>query len=217
MNLIFDSLISPDIRTYAVDLTAETLVCELENQINIAKAIGKNDAWIDKNIYFNVKNHEFRSPDTSEMPCVYIWFDRTDYGKNQTMSRLPSVNQLVVELFACGRNKSDDSGNVILSADAAADYRLEYLQTQVKQILMSEEAENLRCRAGLSSTIIKSVERTYYPEKDNIADSVISSKIIFEIEFDERTKYLSGREIKELYITNNIRDEFVSFLIKELN
>ena len=217
MNSIFDNLITPDIRTFAVDLLAEILVCELENQIKIAKTAGKNDAWIDKNIYFNVKNHEFRSADISEMPCVYIWFDRTDYEKKQTMTKLPSVNQLVIELFACGQNKLDDSGNIILSADASADYRLEYLQAQVKQILMSEEAENLRCRAGLSSTIIKSVERTYYPEKDNIADSVMSSKIIFEIEFDEKTKYLSGREIKELYITNNIRDEFVSFLIKELN
>ncbi len=217
MKTIFDTLITPAKRTYTVDLIAEIIASERDNQVSIAKSSGKKDAWIDENIYFYVNNHEFRSAEISEMPCAYIYFDRSDYEKNQSMSKLPSVNQLIIELFAAGQNKTYNGGRIMMSADAAADYRLEYLQSQIIQIMMSEEAENVRIKAGVSSTIIKSIERTYYPEKDNISESVVSSKIIFELEFDEKTKYLNTTEIKELYITNRIRDELVSVSIIELN
>lgn len=217
MESIFNNLITPSKRTFAVDLIAEIIASERDNQINIAKTLGKPETWIDKNIFFNVNNHEFRSAEVSEMPSIYLYFDRTDYENRQSMSKLPSKNQLIVEAFASGQNKTDNDGNIIMSADAAADYRLEYLQAQVVQIMMSEMAENIRCRAGISSTIIKSVERTYYPEKDNTTESVVSSKLVFEIEFEEKAKYLTTTEIKELYIANHIRDELVSVLIKELN
>lgn len=217
MNSIFDKLIMPSKRTYAVDLISGILTGERDNQIKIAKSAGKNPAWIEQNIYFKVNNHELRGAEIFEMPSVFVYFNRTDYASHQTMSKLPSTNQLVMELFASGVNKEDLDGNIVISADAYADYRLEYLQSQVVQIMMSEAAENIRKKAGITSTIIKSVERTYSPEKDNIAESVMSSKIIFEIEFDEYTKYLAASQVKEIYIQNHIGESLVSILLDELN
>lgn len=44
----------------------------------------------------------------------------------------------------------------------------------------------------------------------------MSQKIIFELDFNEKTKYLTGTKIKELYIQNHIRDELFSVLITDL-
>ena len=215
MKPIFDELIPPMMQTFAVDLIAEIISSERDNQIAIARKLGKEKDWIRRCIDFEVKNHEFRSPHIHEMACVYIYFERSDYDGNQTMSKLPSTNQLVIEAYAYGDNKLNDKCSVEMSADVIADVRLDYLVAQLKQIMMSEAAENIRIKSGISSTILKSTERIFYPEKENMAQSAIGQKIIFELEFDEKTKYLTGTQIKELYIQNHIRDAIVSVLITD--
>ena len=216
MEPIFDELIQPMMQTFAVDLIAEIISSERDNQVAIANKMGKGNDWIKKYIDFKVKNHEFRSPPEHEMACVYIYFSRSDYDGSQTMSKLSSTNQLVIEVFASGENDLLDECNVKMSADVVADIRLDYLVAQIKQIMMSESAENVRVKAGISSTILKSIERTFYPEKENIAKSVLSQKLIFELSFNEKTKYLTGTKIKELYIQNHIRNELLSILITDL-
>lgn len=216
MKPIFDELIQPMMQTFAVDLIAEIISSERDNQVQIARKMGKDTDWIKKYIDFQVKNHEFRSPPEHEMACIYIYFSRSDYDGSQTMSKLPSTNQLVIEAFASGENDLFDEHCVKMPSDAVADIRLDYLVSQIKQIMMSEAAENIRIKAGISSTILKSTERTFYPEKENISKSVMSQKIIFELDFNEKTKYLTGTKIKELYIQNHIRDELFSILITDL-
>ena len=213
---IFNELIPPMKQTFAVDLIAEIISSERDNQVDIARKMGKDECWIKNYIDFEVKNHEFRSPHIHEMACIYIYFDRSDYDNTQTMSKLHSTNQLVIEAFASGDNDLFDEHSVKMSADTIADIRLDYLIAQVKQIMMSEAAENIRLKAGISSTVLKSVERTFYPEKENMAKSSLSQKMIFELEFDEKTKYLTGTKIKELYIQNHIRNQLVSVLITDL-
>lgn len=217
MKPIFNELIQPMMQTFAVDLIAEILMSERDNQIKIAKELGKSEEWINNFIYFDIKNHQLRAANTDKMPCVYIYLDRTDYGNSQTMSKLPSTNQLVMELFTKGVNELIDENSVDVSADEIADIRLDYLIAQVKQIMMSEEAENVRCKAGIRSTVIKSHERVFAPERENIAQSVFSQKLVFELEFDEKTKYLSGTRINELYIENHIRDELIKIHLKDLS
>lgn len=216
MKPIFEELIQPMMQTFAVDLIAEIISSERDNQVQIARKIGKDADWIKKYIDFEVKNHEFRSPSEDSMACIYIYFTRSDYDGSQTMSKLPSTNQLVIEAFASGENDLFDEHCVKTSSDTVADIRLDYLVSQIKQIMMSEAAENIRIKAGISSTILKSTERTFYPEKENISKSVMSQKIIFELDFNEKTKYLTGTKIKELYIQNQIRDELFSILITDL-
>lgn len=216
MKPIFDELIQPMMQTFVVDLIAEIISSERDNQVQIARKMGKKDDWIKKYIYFEVKNHEFRSPSEDSMACIYIYFTRSDYDGSQTMSKLPSTNQLVIEAFASGENDLFDEHSVKTPSDTVADIRLDYLVSQIKQIMMSEAAENIRIKSGISSTILKSTERTFYPEKENISKSVMSQKIIFELDFNEKTKYLTGIQIKELYIQNHIREHLVSVLITDL-
>ena len=55
MKPIFNELIQPMMQTFAVDLIAEILMSERDNQIKLAKELGKSDEWINNFIYFDIK------------------------------------------------------------------------------------------------------------------------------------------------------------------
>lgn len=62
MKPIFNELIQPMMQTFAVDLIAEIICSERDNQLEIARKMGKDEDWIKKYIDFKVKivNSEVR-------------------------------------------------------------------------------------------------------------------------------------------------------------
>ena len=213
MEAIFaDELITSMREDVFQDIIAEMFKKEVENQTVIARNLGYDEDFIAANIQFNVFNHDYRQAHISEMPCIYIFFERSEFKEDrQFLDENTATSKLIIELYAAGVNSEDKN-----TADYNADKRLQYLRSQVYKIFMSEAAETLRCNYGIKQTLVKSWERIV---PKNLADSiqtVLAGRWIFELTFDESTKQLDGREIKEIYFGLKIRDEFINPLVQIL-
>ena len=213
MEAIFaDELITSMREDVFQDIIAEMFKKEVENQTVIARNLGYDEDFIAANIQFNVFNHDYRQAHIFEMPCIYIFFERSEFKEDrQFLDENTATSKLIIELYAAGVNSEDKN-----TADYNADKRLQYLRSQVYKIFMSEAAETLRCNYGIKQTLVKSWERIV---PKNLADSiqtVLAGRWIFELTFDESTKQLDGCEIKEIYFGLKIRDEFINPLVQIL-
>lgn len=194
------------------DLLAEMFQKEVDNQVAIAQSRGYDNDFIAANIQFNVFNHNYRQADISEMPCIYIFFERSEFKPdNQFLDENTSTSKLIIELYAGGVNSEDEK-----TADCNADKRLQYLRSQIYKIFMSEAAETFRCNYGIRETLVKSWERIIPKNLGDSIQTVLAGRWIFEMTFDEPTKQLDGREIKEIYLGLKIRDEFINPLVRIL-
>lgn len=194
------------------DLIAEMFKKEVENQAVIAKSLGYSEDFIAANIWFNVFNHDFRQADISEMPCIYIFFERSEFKEDgQYLDENTSTARLIIEAYSCGINTTDE-----MTADYNADKRLQYLKSQIYKIFMSEAAETFRCNYGIKQTLVKSWTRIVPKNLGDSIQTVLAGRWIFEMTFDEPTKLLDGREIKEIYFGLKVRDEFINPLVRIL-
>lgn len=223
MQQLFDSLITPMKKVIVKDLITSYITNELENQIEIAKKLGYKSEWINDNIIFNIFSKRLRMPNASEMPCVYLFFDKTEYKTNSAFPDENRANaQLVVEMYTAGKNLLDEHQHHIISdADARADSRLEYLASQIYQILCSEQAESFRNQIGILEFFPVSLVKIAAPKRENTTESIMGEKWVFEMFFDEPTMQLSGTELKELYLSTQVKEEdidpFVRISLKEEN
>jgi len=193
------------------DLLAEMFQKEVDNQVNIAEALGYNKDFIDANISFKVLNHNFRQVDISEMPCIYLFFERSEFKEiGQFLDENTATSKLIIEAYSGGTNTADQT------ADYNADKRLQYLKSQIYKIFMSEAAETFRCNYGIRETLVKSWERIVPKNLGDSIQTVLAGRWIFEMTFEEPTKLLEGREIKELYFGLQVRDEYINPMIKIL-
>lgn len=193
------------------DLLAEMFQKEVDNQVNIAEALGYNKDFIDANISFKVLNHNFRQVDISEMPCICLFFERSDFKEiGQFLDENTATSKLIIEAYAGGTNTAEQT------ADYNADKRLQYLKSQIYKIFMSEAAETFRCNYGIRETLVKYWERIVPKNLGDSIQTVLAGRWSFEMTFEEPTKQLEGREIKELYFGLQVRDEYINPMIKIL-
>lgn len=192
------------------DLLAEIFQKEIENQVIVAQDLGYDENFIDANIKFNVFNHNYRQADISDMPCIYLFFERSEFKETgQFLDENTATSKLIIEAYAGGVNSGDGK-----SADYNADKRLQYLKSQIYKIFMSEAAETFRCNFGIGETLVRTWERIVPKNLGDSIQTVLAGRWIFEMTFDEPTKQLEGHEIEGIFMGLQVRDELINPMVK---
>ena len=209
------SIITPMNFALIRDAVCQHLANCRDNQETLAANAGQTRGWIAKNIHFVVFPKRFRFPDVEDMPCVYVYFNKLDFPKDeQDVYSNGVIGNLVVEYYAVGLNDEDDS-ETRNDADTNAEDRLTYLSAQIYKILCSEETNLYTATANkIKGFKIANWERIITPEADNTAGTVLGAKIVFEVEFEEPTYYANTTEIEEFYTKLNIRNQLVDPFIQ---
>lgn len=199
------------------DLICELLARERENQIKIARKQGISDEEISQNYDFTIYPKRFRFPDISEMPCVYVYFNELNFPPEvQDVYEYPCDGNLQVEFYAVGENV-ENLNELVSTADENASDRLEYLTSQLFKILCSEETNVYYTTSKLVGNFtLKRWKRIQTPDETNVARTVLGALLEFNVGFDEPTCFANTTQIKELYTTLKIRDEFISPYIKRI-
>lgn len=74
-----NSIITPMNFSLARDAICQLLATERDKQIELAKEGGATEGWIHQTMDFTVFPKRFRYPDVSEMPCVFVYFNRGSF------------------------------------------------------------------------------------------------------------------------------------------
>lgn len=214
---MISSIITPMNFTLARDSICQHLANVRDNQKQLARESGAKEEWIKQIIDFVVFPKRFRFPDVEDMPCVYIYFNELEFPESeQDAYNNEAIGNLVVEYYAVGLNEESET-ELLKSADENAEDRLNYLTAQLYKILCSE-ATNIYTATGklVKGLTIKSWKRIKSPENDNSAGTVLGARFDFGVEFSEPTYYANTNEIKEFYMTLNIREEFIDPFVRHI-
>ena len=215
---MINNLITPMNFTLVQASICELLAKERDKQEEIAFEKGFSEEYIHQNIDFTIYPKRFRIPDVQYMPCVFVYFDNLDFPTGeQSPSNNYALANLNVDYFCCGKAElcRDDSENFFsISADDNAEDRLNYLTAQIYKILFSEQ--NYRKNTCLVDHVKpKQWQRIMAPNELNQAATVLGASFTCELGFNEPTILNDTIKIKELYINLDIRDEFLSPLIRK--
>jgi len=209
------AIITPMNFTLARDAICQHLANIRDEQIKLAQDSGAEDDWIKQVIDFTIYPKSFHFPDVEQMPCVYVYFNEMKFPESeQDIYENEAVGNLVVEYYTVGLNETSDT-EILKTADENAEDRLNYLTAQIYKILCSE-ATNIYVATNrlIKGWKIKSWKRIISPEKDNTASTVLGAKFEFEVQFGEPTHYTETIEIKEYYMTLDIREEFIDPFVR---
>lgn len=207
---MISSIITPMNFTLVRDSICQHLANCRESQKELAAKAGENQDWISKNIHFTVFPKRFRFPDVQDMPCVFVYFNETDFPEDEQDTYCNEAeHNLVVEYYAVGLNDDESSQNQ-KDADTNAEDRLSYLTAQLYKMLCSE-ATNLYTATDnlIKNFTLKKWKRIITPENDNTAGTVLGAKFEFKVGISEPTYYSNTYEIQEFYTKTNIREEFI--------
>lgn len=214
--MIFNELITPMNQVIVRDAIAQFLANERDNQIILAKQLGKSDEWIEQNIYFTVFPKRYRSIDSADCPCVLVYFDSADPdpGLQYPDSNFTDAS-LNFEMYVSGINEEDTEQNIV-TADENADDRLNYLLSQVYKIFSSEAGWYAGTDGLVNKRIFNGWHRIAQPSDTNESLSLLGMNLKYTVGFEEPTRQITPREIKELYFKLKIQDEYIDPIVKIL-
>lgn len=213
------SIITPMNFSLARDAICQLLANERNNQKALAEASGASSEWIAQTLDFVIYPKRFRLPDASDMPCVFIYFNRMDFPQDgQDIYENYSLANLQIDYYTVGKAETgtDENGEEVLlkTADENAEDRLNYLTAQIYKILCNESAVKKGTLDLVTHTRIKEWERTIAPGDNNTAATVLGASFSLELGFNEPTYYAKTTEIQEFYTTLEIKDEFIDPLVR---
>ena len=209
----------------ARDAICQLLATERDKQIELAKEGGASDEWVHQTMDFTVFPKRFRYPDVSEMPCVFVYFNRGTFPEDsQDAYENEFIANMQVEYYACGLNEEltdkteDEILKLINKAESNAEDRLNYLTAQLYKILFSEPTNLYRATDNIVHSVrLKDWERILTP-RDTLgaAEGVLAARFSFELGINEETYYTNTLNIKEFYTKLQIREEFIDPLIRRV-
>lgn len=214
------TIITPMNMTLVRDAICQHIVNIRESQKELAIASGADDNWVLQNLNFVVFPKRFRFPNAEELPCVYVYFNEGDFPEDeQDIYENQLVGKLQVEYYAGGINEFDEEEEadeqVIATADANAEDRLQYLTAQLYKTLCSEETNVYQATNNLVNSFKpRKWKRILTPKEANSTESVLGAKLEFDVGINEPTYYKNTTLIKEFYTTLKIQDEFIDPLAK---
>lgn len=214
---MISTIITPMNFTLARDFICQHLANERENQKKLALQMGAEENWVLQNIDFVIFPKRFRYPDVEDMPCVYVYFNEMAFPESgQDAYNNEADANLVVDFFTVGLNDEADSVNE-RTADENAEDRLEYLSAQVYKMLCSEES-NIYAATGklVRGLTLKDWKRIKTPDNDNTAGTILGARFEFNVQFAEPTYYAKTYEIKELYVSLNVNNQFISPFVRHI-
>ena len=219
------SIITPMNFSLARDAICQLLATERDKQIELAKEGGASDEWVHQTMDFTVFPKRFRYPDVSEMPCVFVYFNRGTFPEDsQDAYENEFIANMQVEYYACGLNEEltdkteDEILKLINKAESNAEDRLNYLTAQLYKILFSEPTNLYRATDNIVHSVrLKGWERILTP-RDTLgaAEGVLAARFSFELGINEETYYTNTLNIKEFYTKLQIREEFIDPLIRRV-
>lgn len=219
------SIITPMNFSLARDAICQLLATERDKQIELAKEGGASDEWVHQTMDFTVFPKRFRYPDVSEMPCVFVYFNRGTFPEDsQDAYENEFIANMQVEYYACGLNEEltdkteDEILKLINKAESNAEDRLNYLTAQLYKILFSEPTNLYRATDNIVHSVrLKDWERILTP-RDTLgaAEGVLAARFSFELGINEETYYTNTLNIKEFYTKLQIREEFIDPLIRRV-
>ncbi|MBQ9149862.1 hypothetical protein IJX73_02915 [bacterium] len=211
--MLKNNLITPMHFTMVRDAICQLLANEREQQKKLAKAAGKNEKEIEQDFDFTIFPKRFRIPDVSEMPCVFVYFDRLDFPEeHQSINENYAHGNLQIDYYCVGKSGSytDENGQTIqVPADSNAEDRLNYLTAQIYKILFSEKNFSKGTDQLVTHVKLNNWRRLLEPDELNQAATVLGGSFSVELGFNEPAYYTDGRLIKEFYFKLNIQDEFI--------
>jgi len=213
--MIFDSLITPMNFVIVKDALSQFLANERDNQIRIAKQKGKDEDWIEQNINFAIYPKRYRMPNAQECPCVIVYFDGAIFPEDeQYCNSNCSEATLNLEMYAVGTNEDGDYEQIIKNCDENAEDRLNYLLSQIYKILSSEAGFDKGTAGLVTKSILNGWQDIAHPEMINEAYTILGKNLKYILSFQEPTQMITPVEIREIYTTLNIQDEFIDPLVK---
>ena len=216
------SIITPMNFTLVRDAICQHIANERDNQIQLAQKSQAEENWIEQNIGFTIFPKRLRVPNVYELPCVYIYFNEATFPQSlQDIYANRLVGNLQVEYYAGGIAEIDESEEIdeqiIVTADENAEDRLQYLTAQLYKILCSEETNIFKATGGLVKSFgPKEWKRVLSPRDINSVESVFGAMFNFEVEIDEPTIYANTFKVKEFYTSLDIKEEYISPLVKTI-
>ena len=214
------TIITPMNMTLVRDAICQHIVNIRESQKQLAITGGANDDWLLQTLDFVVFPKKFRFPNVEDLPCVYVYFNEGDFPEDeQDIYENQFVGKLQVEYYAGGINELDEEEEadeqVIATADANAEDRLQYLTAQLYKTLSSEETNVYQATNNLVNSFKpRQWKRILTPREVNSLESVLGAKFEFDVGINEPTYYKNTNLIKEFYTTLNIKDEFIDPLTR---
>jgi len=204
-----DNIITRMNFTSVRDSICSLLAKERDNQINLYRAKGYDEEYINKNVNFTIFPKRFRFPDNSDLPCVYVYFNEADIPENeQDIYENKFRFILNLEYYTGGLNDEEDDSGLVYSADENAEDRLNYLTAQIYKILCSEPGNIYSGTDYLATSFtLKRWERILTPRETNSAESLLGARFKFQIAILEQTFYAPAENIDEIYYKADIRDE----------
>lgn len=214
-------LITPLNSELARDAICEALAKERDFQLELAHRAGFSNDEIKEKFDFTIFPKRFRIPDITDMPCVYVYFDRAEYPQDeQYTNENYALLNLRFDYFCAGISENliglNNVENFVTPADTIASNRLDYLSAQIYKILCTEGFFSKNTNGIVNHIRLKSWERIITPEELNQTATVLGASFIFEAGLNEPAYYCNGLDIDEFYIKLSIRDEFISPAIKIL-
>lgn len=207
----------------AKNLIANFLANERNNQINLARSKGLSEETIKNNIHFNIFVDTFKPLETEDLPCVIIDIENTNYPANmQYNDKLYANSQLNFYLFSNGY--STEENNEIINDDKMASKRLDYLLSQVLNICQSEYASHFGTEINkdkeksiyIDKKKLISFERSLLPQDNNSIITTLNYIVKYEISYFEYTQQLNYKDLKELYTTLAINNQFIDPFVQIL-
>jgi len=216
------SIITPMNFSLARDAICQMLANERDAQEDLARESGASEDWILQTLDFTVYPKRFRFPDASDMPCVFVYFNEMNFPEDlQDIYCNYSLGNLRVEYYTTGKTETGvnpQTGETvqIRTADENAEDRLSYLTAQLYKILCNESNVKKGTNDVVVHTSIKKWERIFTPAENNTAETVVGAAFTLELGFNEPTYYSQTHEIREFYMTLEIKDEFIDPLVRVL-
>lgn len=190
---------------------ASLIANERDNQILLAQQAGKTEDEIANDFDFTVYNSLWRPLDVKGMSAVAVYFDNSSFPTNrQYGDENWSEANFNIDCFAVGQNGINEFGEVSITAEQAADNRLNYLISQIYKIVCAERYWDKNSNGIVKNPFIVSVNRIIELGMENEESVVLGARITLRLEFNEPTEQIEGVELKNLIFNLKIRDEFIS-------
>lgn len=202
-------LIRPMAYSLVRDAICQLVANKRDEQIKIALDMGLTPNQIARDIDFTIYPKRFRVPNVEDMPCVYIYFNKTDF-EQVTMDENYALSTLCVDYYCSGENLNN------LSADENACNRLDYLTAQLYNILLSECNLINYTNKIVDHQRLKTWELILVPDELNQIATVLGASFKIELGFYEPLLKGTLAKIKEYYISLGINDKFIDPFVRVL-
>lgn len=229
---IFNQLINSFYFKIIKDKIATFIANERDNQIQIAREQNYSEERIKGEIDFTIFTDKFKPLTNEDLPCIVIDITSTTYPSNmQYGSKVYANSILQIYMFSSGYSEevainknTNESEKEIISDDIMSSLRLDYLLSQIIGICNSEKAFNFGTENNkgkdrslfIDKKVLNSWKRIMTPEDRNQTETTLAYMLEYSIGYFEYTELLRGKELKEIYSTLQIRDEFIDPFIKSL-